>query len=85
MDGNVATLMDTQNEPGGWIASAYEFVLPHNPAAESVVITGSLPGTTFDLGEVMIDTICIPEPSSLALLAVGALSLLYASRKRRAA
>lgn len=86
VDGVQSTLVESQSEPGGWIAGAYESVLPQNPAFEDVLVTGSLPGTTFDLGEVFIDTICVPEPSSLALLAVGTISLLtYASRKRRLA
>jgi len=71
---------------GGWVQSVYETTLPFNPAAEDVVISGALPGTTLDVGQVVIDTICIPEPSSLALLGMGAVSLLlYASRKRRLA
>jgi len=65
---------------GGWFQSVYQTTLPQNPAFEDVVITGS-----YALGEVVVDTICIPEPSSLALLAMGALSLLYASRKVRPA
>jgi hypothetical protein len=86
VNGVAGTLVQSQAEPGGWIAGAYQNVLPQNPAFEDVLITGSLPGTTFDLGEVFIDTICVPEPSSLALLAMGALSLLpYALRKRRLA
>jgi hypothetical protein len=55
--------------------------LAFNPQYEDVIITGS-----YYVGEVVVDTICIPEPSSLALLAVGAISLLpYAWRKRRLA
>jgi len=55
--------------------------LTYNPQYEDVIITGS-----YNLGEVVVDTICIPEPSSLALLAMGSISLLlYASRKRRLA
>jgi hypothetical protein len=85
VNGVASTFVESQSEPGGWIAAAYENVLPYNPAYEDVVVTGSLPGTTFDLGEVFIDTQCVPEPSSLALLAMSAISLLYASRKRKLA
>ena len=67
----------------GWYQNVYLTTLQFNPASESVVISGSLAGTTFDVGQVVIDTQCIPEPSSLAMLALGALSsMLYASRKR---
>jgi hypothetical protein len=66
---------------GSWMQSVFMATLPFNPAAEDVVVTG-----TMAVGEVVIDTQCIPEPSSLALLAMGAISLLsYASRKRRLA
>jgi hypothetical protein len=63
---------------GRWLQSVYLARLPFNPASENVIVTG-----TIDVGQVVIDTQCIPEPSSLALLALGAISLLsYASRKR---
>lgn len=80
-----SSLVESQTEgTGSWIDSAYETVLPFNPTNEIVDVTGSLPG--LNVGEVVIDTQCIPEPSSLALLALGSLSLLpYASRKRRLA
>jgi hypothetical protein len=79
VDGNAATwLLTAPVGNGAWFQSVYEFVFPdYNPDFEVVSISG-----TIDVGQVVIDTICIPEPSSLALLAVGALGLLYASRKR---
>jgi hypothetical protein len=63
---------------GAWFQNVYEFSFPFNPNFEVVGISGAI-----DVGRVVIDTICIPEPSSLALLVAGAVSLLYASRKRR--
>jgi hypothetical protein len=66
---------------GGWLQNVYETFLFPNPASEDVIISG-----TMDVGQVVIDTVCVPEPSSLVLLAIGALSLLpCASRKRKLA
>lgn len=63
---------------GNWDQSVYLAFLPINPSSENVIVT-----EVGDVGQVVIDTICVPEPSSLALLALGGISLLsYASRKR---
>ena len=63
---------------GDWLQSVYLADLPYNPTSEDVIVM-----ETGDVGQIVIDTICIPEPSSLALLALGGISLLsYASRKR---
>jgi hypothetical protein len=55
---------------GGWFQSVYDTWLPFNPSYEDVIVTGS-----YDLGEIVVDTRCVPEPSSLALLAMGGFSL----------
>jgi hypothetical protein len=85
VDGYASLLVtNVQVGTGSWFDSVYETTLPYNPAAEDVIISAA--GGTIHVDQVVIDTICIPEPSSLALLAMGVISLLpYASRKRRLA
>ena len=50
--------------------SVFATSLPNNPPSETVVITGTL-----QVSELVIDTECVPEPSTLVLLGMGALGL----------
>jgi len=82
LSGTPMTFVESQVEPNGWVAAVYETRLPYNPSGETVIISGSLPGTTFDLGEVFIDTQCVPEPSTLAMLGLGAAVALVFRRRQ---
>jgi hypothetical protein len=66
------------NEGYSWYQDVVQTIIPYNPSHENVVITGNI-----DCGQVVVDTVC-PEPSSIVLLGIGAISLLaYAWRRRR--
>ena len=54
-----------------WWHSTYNIRIYPNPDFETIRIDG-----TIMVDEVVIDTICAPEPSALALLALGAVGLL---------
>jgi hypothetical protein len=61
-------------EPTGignnWMHSTYVFKIIPNPAWEWIDIAGSI-----WVDEVVVDSICVPEPATLALLALGGLLL----------
>ena len=55
---------------GLWKHSIYTIHLEPNPAWEQIKISGNI-----DVDQLVIDTICIPEPAALALLTLGGLIL----------
>ncbi|RKY06419.1 MAG: hypothetical protein DRP56_07445 [Planctomycetota bacterium] len=71
-----ATWIDEQ-ENGGWLTETYEFTITPNPAWEDIWFGFEEYPAYVD--QVVIDTICIPEPATLLLLSLGGLAL----RKRK--
>lgn len=63
---------------GDWIVFVQDWHIEPNPVHESIEIENLLAGTpgAFAVSEVVVDTICVPEPASLGLLAVGGLALI---------
>lgn len=59
-----------------WYHSTYKIRIEPNPAFEHVYITGTLL-----VDQVVIDTICVPEPATLAMLGLGGLVMI---RRRKA-
>lgn len=53
---------------GLWMHSIYTMRLYPNPASETILITGGV-----DMDQLVIDTICVPEPATVGLLALVAL------------
>lgn len=60
-----STLIEQTALANGWYHSTYEIELKPNPDWERVLITGAI-----NVDEMVIDTHCVPEPGTLALLAV---------------
>ncbi len=72
-------ILDPLNEidlENGWKHTTFHLLIFPNPSWETLMIEGAI-----DLDEMVIDTQCVPEPASLAILGVGALFLLH--RKNR--
>ncbi len=59
---------------GAWRHSIYTIRLEPNPAWEQILISGGI-----DVDQVVIDTICVPEPAAMLLLALG--GLVFARRR----
>lgn len=64
--GVIGSLVNQVVLDDGWTHSTYQIHLEPNPPAETIRVDGSVM-----VDEVVVDTICIPEPMTMALLAVG--------------
>jgi hypothetical protein len=83
VDGVAGQLIETDVLQGtNWSHSTWLTTLPYNPPSEVMHITG-----VTHLGQIVVDTQCaVPEPSTLALLAMGALGLAaFVWRRKQAA
>ena len=65
----------------GWITDAYDFIIEPNPEFEVIGLKFE-PGAVAFVDQVVIDTICVPEPATMALLAIGVFALLKRRRNR---
>jgi hypothetical protein len=69
-------LMGEQQLDNNWKASLYKITIWPNPSAEQITINGDI-----CLDQVIVDTICIPEPATFGLLIGGALMAIRRRRK----
>ena len=69
----------------GWVHATYMFEIDPQPAFETLYLGAHLlQGERIVVDQVDVDTRCVPEPSSVVLLGMGAVALLaYTWRKRR--
>lgn len=75
------SLINEFTMPDGWNHSTFAVTLPSKPSSERLVLNNFSPvGIAVD--QVVIDTICVPEPASLAAIGLGC-AMLIKSRRRQ--
>lgn len=78
-DWSVDVLQEYQLE-GNWFYSQWLVHIEPNPEFESLYVIADDEYSELYIDQIVVDTLCFPEPASLALLGIGGLMLL---RRRR--
>lgn len=75
--GDTITLLDSLDLEDGWWYDRWHITIEPNPDFEEIDFW-PLDGSTYDMyiDQIVVDTICIPEPGALSLLALGGLVFL---------
>lgn len=72
--------VETHDHGMGWVTEAYDIVLMPNPESETIGLKfASYPAF---VDQVVIDTICIPEPATMGLLVLGGIGVLMRRRRK---
>jgi hypothetical protein len=70
-------LVGEQSIGGNWKASLYKITIWPNPSSEQITINGDI-----RLDQIIVDTICIPEPATFGLLIGGAFMAFRKKQKK---
>jgi len=73
------TLLVEEDSPGDWLLDQSVWRMEPNPSSEQIILTADWYGSTID--QIVVDTICIPEPGTAIILAVGTMAAIM--RRRR--
>jgi type II secretory pathway component PulL len=65
---------------GEWTVDVVSFEIEPNPWFETIYMSWPRAGTV-DVTQVVVDTICMPEPATLAMLAIGFGGLAFLRRR----
>lgn len=65
-------LIDEQVLNDGWTHSTFKVILRPNPSQELIHIYGSI-----YIDDLVVDTLCIPEPATLVLMAMGSFLVFF--------
>jgi hypothetical protein len=60
----------------GWYQTIWTVVWPYNPTLETIAITGNV-----YVDSLIVDTKCIPEPATLAIMGMGVVAMLRLRKK----
>lgn len=66
--------------PGSWMHSTFSLTYPDCPPFEIISIVNGTNHPIY-IDQVVIDTLCVPEPASFAALGIGAVALLRRRKK----